>query len=190
MKKNETEKTTVQKFIEDDQNFFRRFERLKDFFGVITDVQLANALGISQQAVASAKKKKSIPGTWIQKMMGLGMTIDFILHGKKNIEFKNYIHRYDDETQKKVIDKLNEEVIGLDSASIQLQSNQSLRAAIAKGIVLLAARHAQYKPENAHRQLLELFVMKDIMPEAVKKIMDYLKDLEELTASVQNHDKG
>ena len=58
-------------------------ERLAEFTGNNTDASLARALGISPQAIANARKKKSIPFERLAKFaMSEGISLDWLFTGK------------------------------------------------------------------------------------------------------------
>ena len=63
--------------------FNQRIKRLKETFGVITDIDLARALGIKQSSVASARERKSIPSKWIiENSDKHGISSDWLLYGE------------------------------------------------------------------------------------------------------------
>lgn len=56
-------------------------ERMFLVLGVRTQVQAAQALGVRQSSVSDAKKRRSIPATWLLQMARRGINPDWILTG-------------------------------------------------------------------------------------------------------------
>lgn len=154
-----------------DEHFDEKFKRLKNAFGAKTDIQLANAMGITQQAVASAKGKGRIPTTWLNRVVDTGVSIDYILRGPSRDEIALEASR----------NELNN--IGKAIPKIEYGEKSQIREEeikIAKELVELARLKHGFSLDYESKRILYVFVMRQILPETVKKIVDFMIDVEHL----------
>lgn len=57
--------------------------RMKNALGIKTDRELAKSLGLSQQAIAGAKRRTQIPSSWLRELSQKGVSADYVLFGRR-----------------------------------------------------------------------------------------------------------
>jgi len=76
-----------------DPDFDDRMERLKAALDVTTETQLGRALGIMQESVAVARKRRQIPPRWlVEVFMRYGISCDWILSGEGSMKRGEGMH--------------------------------------------------------------------------------------------------
>ena len=137
----------------EDVLFAEKFKRLKTALDVKRDKQLAEILGITQQSVAGAKKRRQMPASWFETVGSLGVSIDYILFGTMPM------------TRQHVPDKID--------STHKIDPGQK----IAEQLVELAIGETGLCPSNAGKLILEKFVKRKSLEDIKSEVIEMLKDV-------------
>ncbi|WP_302736904.1 S24 family peptidase [uncultured Desulfovibrio sp.] len=77
----------VKELIEEKKDFEAQFMRILEATGATTDADLARILGIQPPSITGAKKRRSIPKAWLEKVSAMfKISIDWLLYGDSRYE--------------------------------------------------------------------------------------------------------
>jgi hypothetical protein len=169
---------------------------LKAVLKVRTDKELSQELGISQQAISQAKKRKALPNSWLKKVRNRGLYEAFLnadmggfsAEGTADDLFKFIIQEY-------LFDTV-EPRLARENLKRYLSTPDRMLDFIALIIVTMASRKSKFKCTEDQLDVLRLIVMKSILPRAVDQILEYMEGIgsgfvhkQISTISKQNTDK-
>ena len=149
-------------------------------FVVKTDVQLAKVLGLTPQAIASAKRKRRIPSTWLKRVVEIGISIDYILKGAD--EQVGLDSRFVGPlTQAKRRGVTTDNEIGLKKIPLKRAHRKSyfheLEKSMAQNLVQLASEKSGLKFSDDLYKSMVVFVMMHILPENYDSIASFYKEI-------------
>lgn len=172
----------VKKPVDKDNYFDEAFKRLKTACGVQSDAQLARKLGITQQAVAYAKKKKKIPNSWIVRALKSEAGADFSEVGP-DLLLTEVLLRLPKEN---VVDQpwgrgariIDEQNYSKELSDMGKEQSDDLKKAVVQQLMLLASAKSGIRLNEFKTQILSVFILKHIFPGNLAKIIEIMREIE------------
>lgn len=135
------------------QRFHERLARLKSVLGAKNDSELAGLLNIKQQSVSGAKKRCQMPASWLEEAGARGVSLDYIYFGQQPPMRKS--SEDDGETQQ----------------------GAEMEKVIAEQLVNLAISETGFTPSKSGRSIIERFVKRKVIVDAVSDVIEIVKDV-------------
>ena len=150
---------------------------IKAVLKVRTDKELAQELGISQQAISQAKKRKTLPNSWLKNLRNRGLYEAFLSadmggfspEGTTDHLLKVIIQEY-------LFDP-DDSRLSRENLKYYLSTPDRILDFIALIIVTMASGKSKFKCTEDQLEVLRLIVMKNILPRAVDQISEYMEGI-------------